>query len=159
SPIAVSTPVAIPEPISVYRGNAQRTGLASGHGVSHLTGVAWQKQIGQAGFSSPVYADGAIYLGTNSGDLLAFDAPSGEQRWAFTSVGGNAGPVAVAGDLVYVGLGDVGSSGMGLYALNRRTGNQEWAFPTESPIWLTSPLLYDGTVYFGDQAGDFYAVD
>src|ERR1051326_6526031 len=26
-------------------------------------------------------------------------------------------------------------------------------------LWLTSPLLYDGRVYFGDQNGVFYAVD
>jgi len=154
----ISTPTIIPEPISLYRGNAQRSGAVNVTGVPKLAGVAWRKQVGEAGFSSPVYVDGVIYLGTNRGDLLALDAESGDERWAFTAVGGNAGPVAVAGDVVYVGLGTT-AGGMGLYALDRHAGKPLWDFQTNSPIWLTAPLLYDGKVYFGDQNGVFYAVD
>jgi outer membrane protein assembly factor BamB len=154
----ISPPSPIPEPISLYRGNAQRTGLVNVPGVPNLAGVAWQKQIGEAGFSSPVYVDGVIYLGTNRGDLLALDAESGDELWTYTEVGGNAGPAAVAGNVVYMGLG-VTAGNMGLYALDRHTGKELWNFQTSSPIWLTAPLLYDGKVYFGDQNGVFYAVD
>jgi outer membrane protein assembly factor BamB len=151
-----------PDPISQavhYRGDAQRTGLFDAKGVPQLTGVAWQHNIGEAGYSSPVYADGIIYLGTNRGEVLALDASTGEERWAFKNVGGNASAVAVSGDVVYVGLGIVKDQGMGLYALDKQTGKQLWAFKTDSPIWLSSPLIYNDMAYFGDQNGVFYAVN
>jgi outer membrane protein assembly factor BamB len=142
----------------LYRGDQYRTGLITATGVPKLTGAAWQKNIGEAGVSSPVYVDGTIYVGTNRGEMLAFNATTGDRKWAFTSVGGNASSPAIEGDVVYVGLG-LDPSDTGLYALNRQTGEQLWAYKTTSPIWLASPLIFNGKVYFGDLDGNFYAVD
>jgi eukaryotic-like serine/threonine-protein kinase len=143
----------------LYRGNAQRTGAYDMRGVPSLSGTAWKASVGEAGFSSPVYADGMVYIGNNRGEVRAFDAKTGEEQWAFTSVGGNASPVAIAGGVVFAGLGTPESRGMGLFALDSQTGKQLWAFKTDGPIWLSAPLLYDGAAYFGDMNGVLYSVD
>src|SRR5262245_29132445 len=143
----------------LYRGDAQRTGAYDMPGVPSLSGTAWKASVGEAGFSSPVYADGIIYIGNNWGEIRAFDAKTGAERWAFTSVGGNASPVAIADGVVYAGLGTPESRGMGLVALDGQTGKQLWAFKTDGPIWLCAPLLYNGPAFFRGLNGVFYSVD
>jgi outer membrane protein assembly factor BamB len=157
-PIQAQTPVTSSGEV-LYRGNSQRAGNYNVQGVPQLTGIDWKSSVGEAGFSSPVYADGTVYIGTNRGELLAFDGKTGAERWSFKSVGGNASSVAVANGVVYIGLGTAESNGMGLYALDTQTGKQLWDFKTDSPIWLSAPLLHNGAVYFGDQNGVFYSVD
>ena len=57
----------------------------------------------------------------------------------------------------------LGSKKKKLYALNSKTGQQEWEFNTQSRI-ISTPAVNEGTVYFGTAAqetetGWFYAVD
>ncbi len=57
------------------------------------------------GFSSPVVADGVVYIG--GGHFLhAVDAESGEELWSFEAEDSIAASPTVAGGVVYVGSGD-----------------------------------------------------
>jgi glucose dehydrogenase len=50
-------------------------------------GVAWSWEPGPGNAqweSYPVVADGTMYLTTNTGQVLAFDAASGAERWSYT---------------------------------------------------------------------------
>jgi eukaryotic-like serine/threonine-protein kinase len=158
-PLNAQTPSEASDQPILYRGDQHRDGFVSSGGVPMFREIAWQKNIGEAGISSPLYADNTIYIGTNRGEMLALDAKTGDELWAFKSVGGNAGSPAVKGNIVYSGLGLDEAGGMGLYALNRQTGELLWSFSTKSPIWLTSPLIVGDKIYFGDLDGTFYAVD
>ncbi|MFN8419294.1 MAG: PQQ-binding-like beta-propeller repeat protein [Anaerolineae bacterium] len=142
----------------LYRGSAGRTGVYDLPAVPALRGLAWKSSVGEAGFSSPIYAAGSVFIGTNRGELKAFDAATGDQQWNFSKAGGNASPPAYADGVVYAGLGIV-EGRMGLYALDARTGDQLWLFATDSPIWLSAPLIHDGAAIFGDQNGVLYSVD
>jgi outer membrane protein assembly factor BamB len=139
--------------VILYRGNQGRTGVYADTGVEVFAGVRWQQHIESPAFGAPVFAAGVIYVGTQVGDLHAFDAETGVELWASEPTAPNLSPIAIADEVVYVGSSD------GLHALDSETGEQLWIFPTDSPVWFTAPLILEDTVYFGSGDGLFYAVD
>ena len=72
----------------------------------------------------PVVADGTMYIGAMSGDVVALDAATGKLKWRFKSPYGNQNNrgVAVAEGKVFFG-----AAGGHLIALDAATGNQLWA--------------------------------
>ncbi len=62
--------------------------------------------------------------------------------------------VTVVGDQVFLGSAITESA----YALNRKTGEQEWVFVTDGPVRFP-PAYTNGTVYFGSDDGSVYCVD
>lgn len=77
--------------------------------------------------------------------------------WSFrpTRVGAGSTSPTVAGDTVYVGLGDFAA-----YALDLRDGRERWRAPVHgffSP--LSSPALGDGGVYLQDRLGGVYGLE
>ena len=112
--------------------------------------------------SSPTVVEGTVYVGgstdidTDDPDdaLLAVDAATGSQEWAFTQPSDWVGssPTVVDGT-VYVGSEDDT-----LYAVDAATGQKEWAFTQPSGSVQSSPTVVDGTVYVGGDS-TLYAVD
>jgi outer membrane protein assembly factor BamB len=123
----------------------------------------WRQEIGHRfGSSSPVVADGTVYVGTN-GDgplvvsgpedeedfeacaFLALDADTGELQWQYREFGEkeniNSSP-AVAGGRVYFG----GESAV--YALDTDTGEEVWT-RNISTHPDSSPAVVGGVVYYG----------
>lgn len=145
-----------PDDWPTFRGNAGRTGAASGPTFTVQPVVAWTL-TGRRAFFPPSIANGVVYALSGDGVLHAVDAQTGAERWTFT-VGGtfNASPVAfpaVDGDTVYVGA----STGS-LFAVDTASGKQRWNVTTGGS--LTTPLLtLDGLVYAGSADGNFYAFD
>jgi outer membrane protein assembly factor BamB len=45
-----------------------------------------------------------------------------------------------------------------LYAVDAATGRLKWSFDADGGLW-DGPALADGTLYFGDQTGNVYALD
>ncbi len=99
------------------------------------------------------------------GNVAALDPLSGGEIWTFDmqatdlppgwtplqSDVGNASPAVSATGTVYVG------GGSGLYALDGATGAQQWLFPSANVS--SSPAIGgDGTIFFGCDDGNFYAV-
>jgi outer membrane protein assembly factor BamB len=102
--------------------------------------------------SSPVLANGVIYVESDCHYLYAFDAVTGKLLWiAPTGASSNiySNPPAVANGIVYAGAND------GLFALNAATGQPVWnAFSGSGGGGLT---VAGGVVYV--DAGYFYAVN
>jgi outer membrane protein assembly factor BamB len=67
-------------------------------------------------------------------------------------------PVAVGGDLAFVGFGVPGAGNAALYAFDPETGQQQWNVPVVSII-MAQPTYVDGAVYVGNSEGQVYAVD
>ena len=103
--------------------------------------------------SSPVVANGVLYIGAEDHILYALDARSGTLLWHFQTGSVIISTPAVANGMVYVGSLD-GT----LYALDARSGTLVWHFTSRNGI-RSSPALVNGMVYVGSRDGILYALD
>jgi len=102
--------------------------------------------------ASLAVANGVIYLGTNSGNILyAEDARTANPLWNFTTNGTITSSAAVADGVVYVGSADGN-----IYAVNATTRAFLWTFHTGDVI-TSSPAVANGMVYVTSADGNLYA--
>jgi outer membrane protein assembly factor BamB len=112
----------------------------------------------------PVVAYGRLYVGTNYGLVIAVDARTGKSVWRRYLGRCIAASPTVGRGVVYIATmdpapcegHDAGAGGY-LVALNALTGERMWSYRTG--LIESSPLLVDGTVYFGSWDNRVYAVD
>jgi len=162
---------------ALFRGNARHDGIYAGAGVPVLHGVKWKFRAGAAIVSTPAVSAGTVYFGSSDHQVYALDERSGALRWKFATHGRVSASPAVAAGRVYVGSFD-GS----FYALDAAQGTLAWKFATEGErrfsarhlhgaepaaevmpdpfdVFLSSPVLAGGAVYFGSGDGNVYALD
>ena len=124
--------------------------------VSRLQ-LDWAASTGGSGIvvttSSPVIADGIVYIGSEDNNLYAFDTKSskGKLLWSTTTQGILNSSPAVVGGVVYVGSDD-----HRLYAFDAKKGTLLWSVVTGDTIYA-SPVVVDGIVYIGSDK--MYAFD
>jgi len=111
--------------------------------------------------SSPVVADGAVFIGSGDGNVYALDAASGALRWKF-----HTGNVVHASPAVAAGTLYVGSWDSYFYAVDAATGKERWRFKTGDDPKInnqvgiqSSAVVADGVVYFGCRDSHLYALD
>ena len=161
----------------MFRGDAAHTGVFRSEGPRQFRRVKWSFQTGDRVVSSAVISDGVLYFGSDDGNVYAVDAASGRQVWKRATGGPVAATPAVAGGLVYVGSYDGR-----FYAFDARTGSTRWRFTTAGErrfeakhlhgllpkqqtiadpfdVFLSSPVVAAGVVYFGSGDGNVYALD
>jgi eukaryotic-like serine/threonine-protein kinase len=162
---------------SMFRGDAAHSGTYAGEGPRQFHRVKWTFPTGNRVVSSPVIQDKVIYFGSDDGNVYAVVADSGKQLWKHVTGGPVAATPAVVDDVVYVGSYD-GK----FYALNARTGITKWKFFTAGErhfeakglhgmqpknqtiadpfdMYLSSPVVAKGIVYFGSGDSNVYALD
>jgi len=156
APTATVVPTPTPETtagVSMFRGDAARTGAEIGPGPLTGVGLLWRVDTGGEIYSSAAVAGNTVYVGTKNGFLLALDPATGNERWR-VDLGDYIvrSTPAVADGTVYV------EAGFALYALDAVTGSKRWTFTT---LYASdsSPTVVNGTVYVGTQEGYIYAVD
>jgi outer membrane protein assembly factor BamB len=161
---------------AMFRGNPQHTGVYKAAGVPTFTKIKWKFHTRGMVISSPAIANGTVYVGSTDGNLYAVDLETGEQKWKFaTHVRVTSSP-AVANGVVYFGSYDGN-----FYALDAANGQLKWKFKTEGEhryaathihgsepaaetmpdpfdFYLSSPVIWNGAVYFGSGDGNIYAV-
>src|SRR5207249_3228648 len=118
-----------------FRGNHALTGVSQSTPPATLK-LCWTYEAGESSDSSIAIADGTVFVGSQSGDLIAVDLQSGKARWKYRAAKegiGESSP-AVSNGVVYVG--DL--TGV-LHAVNARDGKGVWTFKTESEI-KSSPV-------------------
>ena len=161
----------------MFHGNPAHTGIYDTAGPKQFGGVKWTFKAGGPIVTSPVIADGVVYIGAMDGHLYAVDQQTGKEKWNFKSHMPIQSTAAVSGGTVYF----VSSAGS-LAALDVATGKPKWVLPTEyerkfeaknlhgypSPaqtipdawdIYTSSPTVVNGKVYFGSGDGGVYAAD
>lgn len=129
--------------------------LASAGGAAeHVTGTnLWQATINFQAIASPaVGANGAIYMSTWDGRLLAFN-PDGSRRWVFVARREMYSSPAIAED----GSILVGCRDRQLYAV-AADGKKRWAFKTGGWVDASAAVAANGTIYFGSWDRKFYAL-
>jgi outer membrane protein assembly factor BamB len=135
-----------------FRGNYDRTGYSPDVGPSDTARVAWRIDLGAYTSSSPIIADGRMYLGYEKGMICA-DPYSGKIHWEFsTNKRVFSTPTYYDGDIVF------GSWDKFVYRLDGKTGDVIW--DTEFPAVVDcSPVIFDGKVYAGDFLGLFTTIE
>ena len=117
-------------------------------------GFVWADRVRGAGFSStPVVANGVLYIGSHGKELLAFDAESGERLWEFDTDAPILASASVAGNTVYVGDSDGN-----LYAVDGETGKLAWRFKTGARI-DAAPAIANGVLFLTSRDGTLYAIE
>lgn len=150
-----------------FAGAGNLSGQAASAGPSS-NATLWSAYVGArpspaAGFrgaSSPVVANGIVYVGTGiAGGVVALNSTTGALVWAETlpPVSNVTDGLLVADHRVFVPIRDDPTTDRGvLYVLNASTGAQEWNtnFEIRGPL-LAPPNLIDGTVVGADDGPGF----
>jgi outer membrane protein assembly factor BamB len=162
---------------AMFRGNAQHTGVYSDTSNPQFSKIKWQfKTHGQV-LSSPAISGETLYVGSSDHSLYALNKNDGTQKWKFETQGRITSSPAVANGVVYFGSYD-----SIFYAVVAATGALKWKFKTEGErrfaakhlhgaepaaevmpdpfdFYLSSPVVWDGKVYFGSGDTNIYALD
>ncbi len=162
---------------AMFRGDAAHTGVSAAAAPRTFHRVKWKFPTGDRIVSSPVLQDGVIYFGSDDGGIYAVEEETGRQLWRHITNGPVCATPAVADGVVFVGSYD-GK----FYALDAKTGGPKWKFATGGErrfeakglhgflpknqtiadpfdVFLSSPVVVKGVVYFGSGDGHLYAVD
>jgi outer membrane protein assembly factor BamB len=134
-----------------FRGDPRLTGAA--RSALPPLKVAWTYEAGGTIESSAAIADGAVFVGSGSGQLLSLDAATGKKRWSYpTAEVGESSP-CVASGLVYIGdLKGV------VHAVSARDGAPAWTFKAKTQV-KASPVVVAGKVLVGSYDQTVYALD
>ena len=103
--------------------------------------------------SSPVYADGMVFVGSPDGQLYAINAEAGAVRWRFRTAGKVRSTPVVLDGTVYFGSWDGH-----VYAIDATSGKQRWRYDTGG-IVQGSPTVSAGLLYVGSRAASLFALD
>jgi outer membrane protein assembly factor BamB len=119
-------------------------------------GVAWQRTTGP-NESSPLVANGRVYVGDWNGTIWALDARSGRTSWTVRTGAQIKGSLSFAGGRVFVG----GYDGR-IYAVDARTGKLAWRAAAQPRLggrgaFYSTPALAYGRVFIGNTDGKMYA--
>jgi outer membrane protein assembly factor BamB len=161
----------------MFRGGPDHSGVYAGPAPREFHRIKWKFPTGDRVVSSPVWSNGAIYFGGDDGNIYSVEAKSGHQLWKHSTGGPAPSTPAVVDGVVYA----VSYDGK-LYALNASTGGVKWKFATAGErrfeakgihglrpntqtiadpydVFLSSPVVAQGAVFFGSGDGNLYAVD
>ncbi len=161
-----------------FRGNPALTGISTSPLPRSLK-LLWSLDVGESIESSAAIVDGVVYVGAQSGDLLAVSLISGKEIWRYRTTQFETGEsslrskpgigddqadrttpfgIGESSPCVGHGLVYIGDLGGVLHAVNAKTGKAVWTFPTESEI-KSSPVLVGDLVLIGSYDSHLYALD
>ncbi|MEG1838417.1 MAG: PQQ-binding-like beta-propeller repeat protein [Bacteroidaceae bacterium] len=113
---------------------------------------SWIVRTGKGIYSSPVYADGRVYVGDDLGYLTCFSLKDGRQQWNYRTEARIVGTPAVDNGVVVFGSADGN-----IYGLNARRGEFLWRIPTKAAV-LGAVSTNDGIAFVGGSDNTFRAV-
>lgn len=126
------------------------TGTALGANLTKKWRVTLAGDLGEELWSSPVVANGVVYVGVNNsaGTLYAVDAASGNIINSRDLGSPIFGTPCVAGGSLYVCASGFMDAGV-LHVLNATNLQTQWTYPVAGRGLWGSPTVYSGAVYFG----------
>jgi outer membrane protein assembly factor BamB len=140
----------------VFRGDQGLTGRSVGILPDELD-IAWKFKTAGPIKSSPVIADGVVYVGSSDANVYAIE--NGKELWQFKTGGDVESSPCVLEGSVYVG-----SSDGFLYALDANSGELRWKYETGDKIlgganWIESPDGKNKWILVGSYDGILYCVN
>jgi eukaryotic-like serine/threonine-protein kinase len=160
-----------------FRGDPEHPGIYDTAPVAKFTRVKWKFQTKGIVLSSPAVVGDTLYVGSADHNLYALDIATGTQKWAFKTASSVASSPAVTNGTVYF-LSYDGN----FYAVDAADGKLRWKFqtggerrfaakhlhgsqptaetmPDPFDVYLSSPVVWQGAVYFGCGDGNVYSLD
>jgi eukaryotic-like serine/threonine-protein kinase len=160
-----------------FRGNVNRPGVYDEAPVTKFTQLKWKFQTKGIIISSPALVGDTLFIGSADHRLYAINAATGAQKWAFKTGSAVASSPAVADGTVYFLCYD-----SIFYAVDAASGTLKWKFatggerrfaarhlhgsqpatetmPDPFDVYLSSPVISRGSVYFGSSDGNVYSLD
>ena len=132
----------------------QHTGVVPGPAFSPNGATKWRFESQGPLRTSPVVADGRVYVATGDSRLVALDEATGDVLWAHQfNMRVTSSSLTIAHELVFVGTHD-----QTLRALDTRTGAEKWSYVTGGQIF-GSATVANGSIYFGSTDGHLYTLD
>lgn len=122
-----------------WRGNLARTGEFEGTPPEEAT-LRWRFETGGPVQSSPVIADGRVFVGSDDGHFYTLDAASGERLWTLDGGGPVRGSALVLDQTVWI------ACPRGLYALDVASGDVQLHLPKGGKD--LSPAAAGGLVFW-----------
>jgi outer membrane protein assembly factor BamB len=173
--LSIASPAALAQ--ATFHGNAARTGVFDGAGPVTTPKIKWTFTAAGPIVTTPAIAGDTVYVASLSGHLYAIDRETGAEKWNFKSRVAIASSPAVEGDTVYF----VSSAGS-LAAIDASNGQPRWVYAVEHErrfearglhgypptaqnvpdawdMWVSSPAVVEGRVFFGSGDGNVYAVE
>jgi outer membrane protein assembly factor BamB len=160
----------------MFRGDSAHSGIYDAAGAPRSATLKWKFQTRRAVVSSPAVVSGVLYVGSNDHNLYALDTNSGTLKCKFRTGGRVPSSPAVSEGTVYFGSYD------GYFYALDLAGKLKWKFqtggerryaakhlhgaepagetmPDPFDLFLSSPAVVNGVVYFGSGDGNVYALD
>ncbi len=140
--------------------NSERNaGRLEGEVIAFAAGfgkVRWRTRLGPTE-SSPLVANGLVYVGDWRGRVYALDEITGRVRWTFQGEGRVKGAISLSGNRLYAAT----YKGY-LYALDPTTGKLIWRTKSQDRLggrgqFYSTPALAYGRVYIGSTDGKLYS--
>jgi len=161
----------------MFRGDSSHSGIYATDKAPALDRVAWKFKTGAKVVSSPAVSGATVYIGSADRAVYALNAADGSVRWKYKTQGAVNSSPAVFADTIFV----VSADG-NLYALGAGDGKLKWKFATAGErrftapgihgatprtelmpdpfdVFLSSPTVVAGTVFFGSGDHHVYALD
>ena len=162
---------------AMFRNGAAHTGVFDGNPITGVPRIRWTFHTNGEVISSPTVANGSVYFGGTDGRFYSVSAASGAENWRFVSGSRIASSPAVYDHTIFFENYD-GT----FFALDNSTGKPRWKFLTEGErrfagrnlhgikpagetmpdpfdVFLSSPAIWNGTLYFGSGDTNVYALD
>jgi outer membrane protein assembly factor BamB len=142
----------------LFRGDPSLRGVASGSFPSRAE-LLWKAPTGAAIASSPVVADGKVFVGSDDQHLHCVALEDGAPRWVFET-----GDMIEAPPLVHRGSVYFGSSDFFFYALDAQTGELRWKHEVGDKIlgganWIDAPGGEESWIVVGCYDNKLYCFD
>ena len=160
-----------------FRGGPDHPGVYDSASIAHTPQVKWKFQTAGKIFSSPAISSGVLFVGSTDHSLYAVELATGKQLWKFeTGSSIPSSPAVANGSVYFLSYDD------NFYSLDSATGKLRWKFktggehrftakhihgsqpasesmPDPFDAFLSSPLVWRDSVYFGSSDGNVYSLD
>lgn len=169
--------VALADDSATFRGNPDHPSIYDGKPIRSAPQIKWKFATKAQVVSSPAVVNGVLYVGSADHRLYALDTTTGTKKWEFKAGAGVAASPAVSGGTVYFASYD----GF-VYAVNASDGKLQWKFETAGErrysgthlngsqpkgesmpdpfdTYLSSPLIWNGDLYFGSGDSNIYSLN
>src|SRR5215211_4787920 len=161
----------------MFRGDSEHSGLYESPTSPTLEKVVWKFKTKGKILSSPLVVGSTVYIGSGDHNLYAINRATGAEKWKFETGGAvNSSPAFLNGVVFF------GSVDGRFYAIDAETGKEKWKFATKGEsrfiapgihgaipktelmadpfdVFLSSPVVANGVVYFGSGDHNVYALD
>jgi len=136
-----------------------RTGMLSPAAISssstkeQVVKPVWEFACEDEIRGTPLYDNGAVFVGSYDHNMYALNAKSGECLWKYpTDAGIVSTPVVFENNLYF------GSEDQRLHVVSTRSGQIYWTYYTDGPV-RSSPHIAEGHVFIGSDDAHLHAVN